>query len=55
MRTIIQYIRSCFCKHDWEYLSPTACWDKSVSTEMPVHYLERWRCKKCGYIMKDKS
>ena len=54
MRKLAIYIRSLFCKHDWEYLGNVEYWDKSVSTANPVRCVERWRCKKCGYIMKDK-
>lgn len=49
MRWLINYIRSCFCKHEWELLShETAdiaryCWETRTN---------RWTymCKKCGYI-----
>lgn len=27
MRTLIEYIRSCFCKHDWELLFNTDIMD----------------------------
>lgn len=54
MRKLAIYIRSIFCKHDWEFLGRTACWDSDISTEKPVQFIDRWRCKKCGYIMKDK-
>ena len=46
MRTLINYIRSCFCKHEWEVLEK----------ETAVKYGERigtvwtYRCKKCGYF-----
>ena len=54
MRKIIIYIRSLFCKHEWEFLNKTECYYKGVSTEHPVKFIERWRCKKCGYIVKDQ-
>lgn len=44
MRGIINYIRSCFCKHEmeliWENKHQEAC------------YWGVFRCKKCGYIQK---
>lgn len=62
MRGLINYIRSCFCKHEWEYeeqklQAPMV----EGSFDFPVYNmttLEReWRtftqvsitCKKCGY------
>ena len=48
MRTLIDYIRSCFCKHDWVLLS-------HEEAEVPEYSFSlkwnRWihRCKKCGY------
>lgn len=45
MRWIINYIRSCFCKHEmellWEYNKPNSC-----------NYYAVFRCKKCGYTQK---
>lgn len=45
MRWIINYIRSCFCKHEmeflWEYNKPSSC-----------YYWAVFRCKKCGYTQK---
>lgn len=53
MRTIINYIRSLFCKHDWEYLGKTEHFS-SDSSELPYKITQRWRCRKCGYIMKSE-
>lgn len=48
MRWIINYIRSCFCKHEmellWEYRIPNHC-----------HYWAIFRCNKCGYTQKISS
>ena len=48
MRWLINYIRSCFCKHDWELLDKANVYMQEVSLEIP--YERRWtyRCKKCG-------
>lgn len=52
MRIIINYIRSCFCKHEWEYLGETQ-YVKS-SSDIPHKIVKCWRCRKCGYIMTHK-
>lgn len=54
MRTIINYIRSCFCKHDWEHLGRIAKYSSGSPCAVPYAYVDRWRCKKCGYIMKSE-
>lgn len=45
MKNFINYIRSCFCKHEtemlWEYKTPISC-----------RYCAIFRCKKCGYVQK---
>lgn len=45
MRWIINYIRSCFCKHEmellWEHNRPDSC-----------YYWAVFRCKNCGYTQK---
>jgi len=53
MRWLINYIRSCFCKHEWELLDKIEvyddrdCWGKTVK---PYTVGKKWtyRCKKCG-------
>ena len=47
MRWFIEYIRSCFCKHEWELLSHHVAEKKyywSIPNEVWLH-----SCKKCGY------
>lgn len=47
MRTLINYIRQCFCKHDWKLLSHQIANQKyywCTANEVWVH-----ECKKCGY------
>lgn len=54
MRTIILYIRSLFCKHEWEQLPVANYYNRDVSMEMPAYSIYSWRCTKCGLIMKEK-
>jgi hypothetical protein len=47
MKTLINYIRSCFCKHEWECLTENApMYQKGY--EYPVKRAWLYRCKKCG-------
>lgn len=55
MRTLVNYIRSCFCNHDWELLNETTVYDDTDywgRTTKPYFVGKKWtyRCKKCGYI-----
>ena len=55
MRVIVNYIRSLFCKHEWEYLGEIQVWGSSnPNAKAPHCIIDRWRCTKCGYIMKSK-
>lgn len=49
MRVLINYIRSCFCKHDWKLLKETNMYT-SETDSMPCGTKWTYRCKKCGYI-----
>lgn len=55
MRWLINYIRSCFCKHEWELLDQIKVFDQDKSMKVPDHYEWIYRCKKCGYCNKIKS
>ena len=33
MRRLINYIRSCFCKHDWKLLDKAKIWEENYSRE----------------------
>ena len=47
MRTLINYIRSCFCKHDWEEMSHTKMYDCDPFTkDLPIGDRWTYRCKK---------
>ena len=50
MRWLINYIRSCFCAHDWEMIH-----DGFVRGDFASYYCKVYRCKKCGYSKKYKS
>ena len=45
MRTLINYIRSCFCKHEWEMIFNT----ERVYRGGDGHQIKVYRCTKCGY------
>lgn len=47
MRRLINYIRSCFCKHEWELLQRTSMYKKETD-KMPYGTVWLYRCKKCG-------
>ena len=60
MRKIINYIRQCFCKHEFELLEQTRVYRKIYCNGMTVTpYIigSRWtyRCKKCGYFKVEKD
>lgn len=55
MQWLINYIRSCFCKHEWELIFSTCVYDKSISSENPAYHTKTYRCKKCGMEKKYKS
>lgn len=54
MRELINYIRSCFCKHDWELLRETDIYLCS-GDKMPMGHKWTYRCKKCGYFKVYKN
>ena len=50
MRWLINYIRSCFCKHEWEQI-----FYSHVTTLFTEYHCKTYRCTKCGYSKKYKS
>lgn len=50
MRWLINYFKSCFCKHEWELI-----FDKFVRGDLKSFHSKVYRCKKCGYSKKYKS
>ena len=50
MRWLINYIRSCFCKHDWELIGCA-----EIDTSGFNDYICKvYRCTKCGYSKRYK-
>lgn len=54
MKWLINYIRSCFCKHDWKKLLEIKGFDINILKEVPTSYIFIYRCKKCGMVQKIK-
>lgn len=53
---LINYIRSCFCRHEWELLSEAKIWDTyRPNNEYPIGTKWTYRCKKCGYFKVHKN
>lgn len=52
IRWLINYIRSCFCKHDWEIIFEGTVEDCGCGS---FYHNKIYRCKKCGYSKKYKS
>ena len=55
MRKLINYIRSCFCKHDWEMIFDVDLRNTGVCGGYSTYTEKTYRCKKCGFIQKVKS
>lgn len=56
MRRLINYIRSCFCKHDWELLDVIDVYEITFrKSERPQYRKWVYRCKKCGCENKIES
>ena len=45
IRALINYFRSCFCKHDWDLICDTVLKFEGK----PHNKMWIYRCKKCGY------
>lgn len=52
MRWLINYIRSCFCNHDWELLSHVNVRENCIGI---IGEKCTYRCKKCGYVKTHKN
>lgn len=46
MRWLINYVRSCFCKHDWECIAENIARYES-GKQIPYERIWIYRCKKC--------
>lgn len=54
MKAIINYIRSCFCKHEYELIKEVRVFESSFDNH-PVGTKWVYRCKKCLHhkVVKD--
>ena len=56
MRKLVEYLRSCFCCHDFELIKEVKVYSND---EYPLRYAigTKWvyRCKKCGYHKIEKD
>ena len=50
MRFLINYLRSCFCKHEFEYLDGVSIKEYGHINPYAIRYT--YMCKKCGYTKK---
>ena len=50
MRMLINYIRSCFCRHEWELI-----FNFDIIDDVGTYSCKTYRCTKCGYAQKYKS
>ena len=58
MRWLINYIRSLFCKHEWELIFDTILQGSHLDGtpyEYPVGRIKTYRCTKCGMERKYKN
>lgn len=56
MEKLINYIRSCFCKHDLELIFDTYVYGLyGTPYEYSLYHMKTYRCKKCGMEKKYKS
>ena len=53
MRTLINYLRSCFCKHEFNLLKETECY-YNAEDKLPAYRRQTYMCPKCGYVKKIK-
>ena len=53
MRFLINYIRSYFCKHEFELIGETEIYRCDTSIR-PYKYTITYFCKKCGYFKQIK-
>lgn len=52
MRLIVNYLRSLFCKHEWEKIAEITLMNEEH--DIPAGYQFVYRCPKCGYTQKIK-
>ena len=52
MRVLINYLRSCFCNHDFKYVDGVSIRERHETVPHTIRYT--YMCKKCGYVKKIK-
>ena len=53
MRTLINYLRSCFCNHDFELIKEVSIYQDNRAFR-PHTIRHTYMCKKCGCVKKIK-
>jgi hypothetical protein len=53
MKWFINYLRECFCKHEFDRRE-IATFDQFSSGNRPAYYTIHLECKKCGFHKKYK-
>lgn len=53
MRTLINYLRSCFCKHEFDFIEAVSIYE-NIHASRPHTNCYTYMCKKCGYVKKIK-
>lgn len=52
MKKLINYLRSCLCKHEWDKIESISIYTKKY--DYPTKRINIYTCKKCGCIKKVK-
>lgn len=56
MGWIIDYIRSCFCKHEYDLVEHAVIYDFfDIRKQLPIGERMTYICKKCGRVKKVKT
>lgn len=53
MRTLINYLRSCFCKHEFEFIEAVSIYENKHASR-PHTIRQTYMCNKYGYVKKIK-
>lgn len=52
IRFICNYLRGCFCKHDFELIAQVKLADYFHGEKVVYGTRNTYRCKKCGFVQK---
>lgn len=56
MKWLINYLRECFCKHEWELLEEEIiCDGEHIDKDIVLGNRWTYRCKKCGQFRVNKN